>query len=708
MPFMNRRLRFDETWQGISSTVDAVLGLRKVTRKDWNERFTDVYSLCVAYPEPMVEKLYEEIKALLKAHVNRIYCELSSGTYYLELYHSHWSQYNRSCEYLDLLFRHLNIHIKKGEGNGNDMTTYSSVLSDNECKIEVGQLALRIWKEIVIQRIKEKLIPEILAEVKRDREGGNAQRDVIQGAIESLVIVQQYFERGKLELYEGEFEKKLLVETTEFYKTVSSNLVSELTCSAYLVKADSLLRDEKVRTSQLFHHSSTEKVNKECERQLVESHVALLESECRQMIKEENLEGLEAICCIDKEKTPANFVRALLQVHRKYLDLINTTFSGEKAFLMAFNKAFYVVVNSDKSGQKSSQSAELLARFADSILKKNQRNMSENEQEENMADIILLFKYLDNKDIFQKFYSKMLAKRLIHNTSISMDAEENMINRLKHTCGYEYTNNLHRMFTDMSLSEDLNKSFYEDLARKNSSLDITASYLILQSGAWPLAVNTVSSLTIPQEFVDPITWFEQFYGKRFQGRKLTWLHHLSNGEVRLNHFQRPYIVTASSYQMAVMLLFNHSASLSFGEILAQTEIAEKELERTLKSLVDVKLLLSFKDAGSATYTCNPDFSNKRTKLKITVPVLRETTQEANRFRSSIDEDRKLYIQANVVRVMKARKVLKHNTLVQEVISQSKTRFSPSVSMIKKAIESLIDKQYLERKNGSKDEYTYLA
>ncbi|CAB4040190.1 cullin-2-like isoform X1, partial [Paramuricea clavata] len=132
-----------------------------------------------------------------------------------------------------------------------------------------------------------------------------------------------------------------------------------------------------------------------------------------------------------------------------------------------------------------------------------------------------------------------------------------------HTCGYEYTNNLHRMFTDMSLSGDLNKSFSDGLANTDRKLEISASFLILQSGAWPLAQIAVSTLTIPQEFVDAITLFEEFYNKRFNGRKLSWLHHLSNGEVRLNFLKKGYIVTASSYQMAVLLLFNHSESLSY-------------------------------------------------------------------------------------------------------------------------------------------------
>ena len=42
-----------------------------------------------------------------------------------------------------------------------------------------------------------------------------------------------------------------------------------------------------------------------------------------------------------------------------------------------------------------------------------------------------MFKYIDDKDMFQKIYSKMLAKRLIHGNSISEEAEASMISKLK-------------------------------------------------------------------------------------------------------------------------------------------------------------------------------------------------------------------------------------------------------------------------------------
>ena len=56
--------------------------------------------------------------------------------------------------------------------------------------------------------------------------------------------------------------------------------------------------------------------------------------------------------------------------------------------------------------------------------------------------------------------------------------------------------------------------------------------------------------------------------------------------------------------------------------------------------------------------------------------------------------------------MKSRQTLDHANLIAQVIDQSKSRFNPSVPMIKKCIEQLIEKQYLDR--SQRDQYTYIS
>jgi len=48
------------------------------------------------------------------------------------------------------------------------------------------------------------------------------------------------------------------------------------------------------------------------------------------------------------------------------------------------------------------------------------------------------------------------------------------------------------------------------------------------------------------------------------------------------------------------------------------------------------------------------------------------------------------VEACIVRIMKDRKQMGHNDLISEVAHQLSSRFSPSMSMIKKRIEGLID------------------
>ncbi|KAG0307330.1 Cullin-2, partial [Dissophora globulifera] len=143
-----------------------------------------------------------------------------------------------------------------------------------------------------------------------------------------------------------------------------------------------------------------------------------------------------------------------------------------------------------------------------------------------------------------------------------------------------------------------------------------------------------------------------------------------------------------------------------------TKLVEVELVRVVKSLVEASLLTVEGGASdlvmSSVVRLNMKFTNKRTKLKISGGLQADTPQETTATLKAVDEDRRLCIQASIVRIMKSRRMLSHMQLVQEVIEQCKARFSPSVPMIKKCIEQLLDKQYIERAENSLDRYVYVT
>lgn len=119
----------------------------------------------------------------------------------------------------------------------------------------------------------------------------------------------------------------------------------------------------------------------------------------------------------------------MLKVHHKYEQMIAELFKNDPLFLSALDRACASVINKRINDKQQCRSAELVAKYCDSLLKKSKT--TESEIDSKLTSSITIFKYIEDKDVYQKFYSRMLAKRLIHEQSQSMDTEEAMINRLK-------------------------------------------------------------------------------------------------------------------------------------------------------------------------------------------------------------------------------------------------------------------------------------
>lgn len=58
----------------------------------------------------------------------------------------------------------------------------------------------------------------------------------------------------------------------------------------------------------------------------------------------------------------------------------------------------------------------------------------------------------------------------------------------------------------------------------------------------------------------------------------------------MNYLSKPYVAMVTTYQMAVLLVFNNSETVSYKELQESTQMNEKELQKTIKSLLDVKMI----------------------------------------------------------------------------------------------------------------------
>jgi cullin 1 len=354
---------------------------------------------------------------------------------------------------------------------------------------------------------------------------------------------------------------------------------------------------------------------------------------------------------------PKAYIDALLEVHTHYAALVQNAFNGESEFVRSLDNACREYVNRNKvCAKNSNRSPELLAKHADNVLKRSTKATEEDDMEKMLNQVMTIFKYIEDKDVFQKFYSRHLAKRLVNGTSASGDAETSMISKLKDASGFEYTNKLQRMFQDMQTSKDLNGA-YEDWRKQTVDADdrkedIDAYYQILGTGFWPLQPPGTAFLP-PQVIIKTYERFTTFYSNKHGGRKLTWLWHLCKGEIRANQLKLnkvPYTFQVSTYQMAILLLFNDSETVGYDEMVEATSLAKETLDPSIGIMLKAKLLVAKPDnapfASGTTYTINSGFKHKKLKVNLNVAIKAEQKQEAEDTHKTIEEDRKMLMQVS--------------------------------------------------------------
>ncbi|KAI1976780.1 ubiquitin ligase (cullin) of SCF [Ophidiomyces ophidiicola] len=690
------------------------------------------------------EEIYTPLGDYLTRHLNGIY-EASLGhseEALLAFYIREWSRYTTAAKYINHLFRYLNRHWVKREVDEGKKEIF-----------DVYTLHLVKWREDFFKRVHENVMTAVLNLVEKQRNGETIEQSQIKSIVDSFVSLgldENDTSKTTLIVYQFYFEKPFIEATKLFYENESRNFVAENSVVEYMKKAEARLEEERARVDLYLHPDITKNLTDTCLNVLVSAHSLLLRDEFQVLLDAERRDDLArmyrllskikdgldplrskfethvrraGLTAIDKiaaggdSVEPKAYIDALLQVHSKYRNMVEAAFNGESEFVRSLDNACREFVNRNALCHTSStKSPELLARYTDSLLKKGVKSPEESEYEELLSQIMTVFKYIEDKDVFQKFYSRMLAKRLVHVSSVSDDAETSMISKLKEACGFEYTNKLQRMFQDIQISKDLNASYKDWAASTFDEEDrkkmIDPHFQILGTGFWPLNPPT-SQFIPPAEILKTTERFKSFYCDKHSGRKLTWLWQLCKGELKANYIKNtkvPYTFQVSTYQMGILLLYNEHDTLDYEEIEKATTLSSDILDPNLGILVKAKVLLPTPEDGKprvgTSYSLNYGFKTKKIKVNLNIQVKAEQKTEAEDTHKTVEEDRKLLLQSAIVRIMKSRKKLKHVQLVQEVIQQVKARFPPKVPDIKKNIEALMEKEYIERLDG--DELAYIA
>ena len=307
--------------------------------------------------------------------------------------------------------------------------------------------------------------------------------------------------------------------------------------------------------------------------------------------------------------------------------------------------------------------------------------------------------YIDGKDMFEAFYKKDLSKRLLLGKSASIDAEKSMICKLKAECGSAFTSKLEGMFKDVDLSRDVMASFRESPhARQAAAADVELSVHVLTQGYWP--TYPLVELSLPREILELQEVFANYYTSKHNGEAqgTRWV------RVKANFPLGKKELSVSLLQTMVLLLFNDAEAMGYAEIAKATAIDEKELKLTLQSLACGKVRVLRKEPKgrdvdeSDAFHVDREFKHQLFRIKVNSIQMRETEQENEQTAERVFQDRQYQIDAAIVRIMKARKSLTHSLLISELFQQLKFPIKPPDLQMR--IESLIDREYLERGAGS--------
>ncbi|KAL7899523.1 Cullin [Trichoderma sp. SZMC 28014] len=686
------------------------------------------------------EDLYNHLIQYLQKHLEALVQSSKSHTdeALLAYYIREWNRYTVAAKYIHHLFQYLNRHWVKREIDEGKKNIY-----------DVYTLHLVQWRKVLFEQVSEKVMDAVLKLVEKQRSGETIEYGQIKQVVDSFVSLgldEADPSKSTLDVYRFHFERPFLAATKEFYQAESKQFVAENSVVEYMKKAEMRLAEEEERVNMYLHGDIAVPLKKCCNQALIADHSALLREEFQVLLdndREEDMarmysllsripDGLDplrtrfethvrkaGLAAVQKVQSsegdklePKVYVDALLEIHTQYQGLVKRAFNDEPEFTRSLDNACREFVNRNevcKSG--SNKSPELLAKYTDVLLRKSTTSIEEADLERTLSQIMTVFKYIEDKDVFQKFYSRMLARRLVHSNSSSDDAETSMISKLKEACGFEYTNKLQRMFQDMQISKDLNKEFKEHLESYDNPKAVDSTFSILGTGFWPLTPPS-THFTPPVEINGEIEKFVRFYKHKHDGRKLTWLWHLCKGEVKAGYCKNsktPYTFQVSIYQMSILLLFNDKDTITYDEIIANTALSSEVLDQALAVILKAKVLLvegGDKPGPGKAFRLNYDFKSKKIRVNLNLGGVKEAKQEEVETNKTIEEDRKLVLQSAIVRIMKARKKMKHTQLVSETINQIRSRFVPKVGDIKKCIEILLDKEYLERLDD--DELGYLA
>ncbi|KAI0482390.1 putative cullulin 3 [Xylariaceae sp. FL0804] len=723
------------------------------------------------------------------------------GEKFLKGVRSSWENHSMSMNMIADILMYLDRGYTQDHSRPSIYTTTIGLFRDHILRSKLGPGGSNF-------QVFDILNATVIDQIKMEREGDVIDKALVRSCISMLEGLFETDEEEEADrLYLTTFEPTYLQATHDFYRHECERLLREGDASAWLRQTQKRLAEEADRCQTTLSPLSTSGIGQVVEAELISNHLNdflnLEGSGIRVMIDNDKINDLsilyQLVSRVDKKKTALSkmlatrvtelgadieqtltntdfsiaqqvgadetaegtekpraktlnaaaqhtaaaikWVDDVLALKDKFDTLLLVCFAKDLVIQTSLIKSLTEVVNA------FDRAPEYVSLFIDDNLKRGIKGKTEAEVDIVLDKAITLLRFLTEKDKFEQYYQKHLARRLLHSKSESQEVEKEMISRMKRELGNNFTQKFEGMFRDINTSWETTEQ-YRNHVRGLGELDenqIDLTINILAGNNWPkevmgrysgIADGSRVKATYPHDIQKLQDSFFEFYTKNRNGRVLTWVGSAGSADVKCVFpkvpgkssgplsKERRYELNVATYGMIVLMFFNDVGEdewISFEDIQAATNIPQPDLINTLTSLSVIKqsrVLIRDSQTKAAAkpgdrFAFNREFLSKTIRIK--VPSVNAANKvENDEERKETDdknlETRKHVADAAVVRIMKQRKELGHAQLITEVIQVLAGRFKPEVSLIKGRIEALLSREYIERadlEDGSPG-YRYVA
>ncbi|XP_035843439.1 cullin-1 isoform X1 [Helianthus annuus] len=601
----------------------------------------------------------------------------------------------------------------------------------------LNEVAFACFRDLVYRKVKGKVRDAVISLIDQEREGEQIDESLLKNVLDIFIEMG----KGQMEFYENDFESSMLKDTAAYYSRKASNWISEDSCLDYMLKAEECLKREKDRVLIYLHVSSVPKRLEKVQHELLTVYATQLlgneQSGFHALLRDDKVDdlsrmyrlfsmiprGLERVSSMFKQYVTAEGTTLVKQIEdavsnnkaekRDMVGLLEQVFvrkvleHQDKYLTYALGETFEIFCNKIIAG---SSSAEVLATYCDNILKKGGSDkLSDEAVEDTFEKVVRQLAYISDRDLFAVFYRKKLARRFLFDKSANDEHERSILTKMKQHFGGHFTSKIEGMFTDLALAKEYQSHFEEYLSdNSNVSPGIDLTVTVLTTSFWPSYKSF--DLNLPAEMVKCVEVFRDFYETKTKHRKLTWIYSLGTCNINGKFEPKTLELIVTTYQASALLLFNSSDRLSYQEIMSQLNLSDDVVVRLLHSLSCAKYKILIKEPNTKTvsptdiFEFNSKFTDKMRRIRIPLPPV----DEKKKVIEDVDKDRRYAIDASLVRIMKSRKVLGYQQLVIECVEQLSSMFMPDVKAIKKRIEDLITRDYLERDKDDPNIFRYLA